>query len=109
MIKLFSDIKGLLPYILVVFLNAIIDLGDKILLQNAIFKFYDGDTQIILTAFVNALIIIPGILLFTPAGYISDKFSKSIEIQQQFINKNLSNQMHKITPFQVMKKIEEFK
>ena len=81
MIKLFSDIKGLLPYILVVFLNAIIDLGDKILLQNAIFKFYDGDTQIILTAFVNALIIIPGILLFTPAGYISDKFSKSIVIR----------------------------
>ena len=81
MIKMFQDIKGLLPYILVVFLNAIIDLGDKILLQNAIFKFYDGDTQIILTAVVNALIIIPGILLFTPAGYISDKFSKSIVIR----------------------------
>ena len=81
MIKMFQDIKGLLPYILVVFLNAIIDLGDKILLQNAIFKFYDGDTQIILTAMVNALIIIPGILLFTPAGYISDKFSKSIVIR----------------------------
>jgi len=77
MIKTFQNIKGLLPYILVVFLNAIIDLGDKILLQNAIFKFYDGETQIILTALVNALIIIPGILLFTPAGYISDKFSKS--------------------------------
>ncbi len=81
MIKQLQNIKGLLPYILVVFLNAIIDLGDKILLQNAIFKFYDGETQIILTAFVNALIIIPGILLFTPAGYISDKFSKSIVIR----------------------------
>lgn len=81
MIKQLQNIKGVIPYILVVFLNAIIDLGDKILLQNAIFKFYDGDTQIILTAFVNALIIIPGILLFTPAGYISDKFSKSIVIR----------------------------
>ncbi len=81
MIKQLQNIKGVMPYILVVFLNAIIDLGDKILLQNAIFKFYDGDTQIILTAFVNALIIIPGILLFTPAGYISDKFSKSIVIR----------------------------
>ena len=81
MIKQLQNIKGVVPYILVVFLNAIIDLGDKILLQNAIFKFYDGDTQIILTAFVNALIIIPGILLFTPAGYISDKFSKSIVIR----------------------------
>ncbi len=80
MIEQLKTIKGLLPYILVVFLNAIIDLGDKILLQNAVFKFYDGDTQIILTAFINALIIIPGILLFTPAGYISDKYSKSIVI-----------------------------
>ncbi len=81
MIKQLQNVKGLLPYIFVVFLNAIIDLGDKILLQNAIFKFYDGETQIILTAFINALIIIPGILLFTPAGYISDKWSKSIVIR----------------------------
>jgi acyl-[acyl-carrier-protein]-phospholipid O-acyltransferase/long-chain-fatty-acid--[acyl-carrier-protein] ligase len=82
MIQALQTIKGLLPYILVVFLNAIIDLGDKILLQNAIFKFYDGSTQIILTAFVNALIILPGILLFTPAGYLSDRFAKSVVIQQ---------------------------
>ncbi len=81
MIKSLQNIKGLLPYIFVVFLNAIIDLGDKILLQNAIFKHYDGETQIILTAFVNALIIIPGILLFTPAGYYSDKFSKSLVVR----------------------------
>jgi acyl-[acyl-carrier-protein]-phospholipid O-acyltransferase/long-chain-fatty-acid--[acyl-carrier-protein] ligase len=81
MIKALTNIKGLLPYILVVFLNAIIDLGDKILLQNAIFKFYDGSTQIILTAFVNSLIILPGILLFTPAGYLSDRYAKSIVIQ----------------------------
>ncbi len=75
-------IKGFMPYIMVVFLNAIIDLGDKILLQNAIFKFYDGSTQIILTAFVNALIILPAIMLFTPAGYISDKLSKTIVVQK---------------------------
>ncbi len=81
MIAKLRSLTGVIPYILVVFLNAIIDLGDKILLQNAIFKFYDGSTQIILTAFVNSLIILPGILLFTPAGYISDKFSKSIVIR----------------------------
>jgi len=81
MIAYLRNLKGILPYILVVFLNAIIDLGDKVLLQNAIFKFYDGSTQIILTAFINSLIIIPGILLFTPSGYISDKFSKSIVLR----------------------------
>ncbi len=77
MIQTLKNIKGLLPYILVIFLNAVIDLGDKILLQNTIFKYYDGSTQIILTAFVNALIIIPAILLFTPAGFLSDRFAKT--------------------------------
>ena len=77
MIKHLKKIKGAIPYILVIFFNAIIDLGDKILLQNAIFKHYDGTTQIVLTAFVNALIIIPGILLFTPSGYLSDKYPKA--------------------------------
>ncbi len=81
MIEYFKKIEGLLPYILVIFFNAIIDLGDKILLQNAVFKFHDGSTQIILTAFINSLIIIPGILLFTPAGYISDRFSKTVVLR----------------------------
>ncbi len=75
--ELFKKINGLLPYVVVIFLNAIIDLGDKILLQNTVFKYYDGSTQIILTAFINALIILPAILLFTPAGFLSDKFSKT--------------------------------
>ncbi|MCF6339359.1 MAG: acyl-[ACP]--phospholipid O-acyltransferase [Sulfurimonas sp.] len=70
-------IKGFLPYIIVVFLNAFTDLGHKIIIQNTIFKIYDGQTQIILTAIVNALILIPFILLFSPAGFLSDKFSKS--------------------------------
>ena len=82
MIKELKNIKGLLPYIVVIFFNAIIDLGDKILLQNAVFKYYDGSTQIALTAFINALIIIPGILLFTPSGYLSDRFSKTIILQK---------------------------
>jgi acyl-[acyl-carrier-protein]-phospholipid O-acyltransferase/long-chain-fatty-acid--[acyl-carrier-protein] ligase len=82
MIKAIKDIRGLLPYILVVFFNAIIDLGDKILLQNAIFKHYDGSTQIILTAFVNSLIILPAIMLFTPAGFLSDRFSKTVVLRE---------------------------
>lgn len=63
-------------YLSVVFLNAFIDLGHKIAIQNTIFKIYDGQTQVILTAIVNGLILLPFILLFSPSGFISDRFAK---------------------------------
>src|SRR5690606_7168796 len=37
---------------------------------------YDGQEQVILTAIVNALILLPFILLFSPAGFFSDRFQK---------------------------------
>ncbi len=70
-------IKGFLPYIVIVFLNAMTDLGHKIVLQNTIFKSYSGSELIILTAIVNALILLPFIFLFSPSGYISDKYKKT--------------------------------
>jgi acyl-[acyl-carrier-protein]-phospholipid O-acyltransferase/long-chain-fatty-acid--[acyl-carrier-protein] ligase len=82
MAKELFKIKGVLPYILVIFLNAIVDLGDKILLQNTIFKIYDGSTQIILTALVNALVLLPFVMFFTPAGFLSDRFRKNWILQQ---------------------------
>lgn len=69
-------IRGFLPYFVMVFLNAFVDLGHKIIIQNAILKIYDGHTQIILTAVVNGLILLPFILLFSPAGFLSDRFPK---------------------------------
>ncbi len=69
-------IKGFNYYIIIVFLNAMTDLGHKIVLQNTIFKAYSGDELIILTAIINALILLPFILLFTPAGFLSDKYPK---------------------------------
>ena len=68
--------KGFLPYVLIVFLNAFMDLGHKIIIQNTVFKTYDGQTQIILTAIVNGLILLPFIMLFSPSGFISDRFPK---------------------------------
>ncbi|MFA6145544.1 MAG: MFS transporter [Sulfurimonas sp.] len=68
--------KGVIPYAAALFLNAFTDLGHKILLQNTVFKIYDDQTQIIYTAILNALILLPFILLFTPSGYISYRFSK---------------------------------
>ncbi|MBK1721834.1 acyl-[ACP]--phospholipid O-acyltransferase [Thiocystis violacea] len=70
-------ISGFLFYILMIFLNAFVDLGHKIIIQNTLFKTYDGDTQILLTAVVNALILIPFVLLFTPSGFIADRFPKN--------------------------------
>ncbi|GAA0786245.1 acyl-[ACP]--phospholipid O-acyltransferase [Marinobacterium sediminicola] len=69
-------IKGFVAFILIAFINAFVDLGHKITIQNTLFKVYDGDTQILLTAIVNGLILLPFILLFTPAGFVSDKFPK---------------------------------
>lgn len=69
-------IKGFLPYIVMIFLNAFVDLGHKITVQNTVFKTYDGDALILLTAIVNALILLPFALLFTPSGYLSDKYPK---------------------------------
>ena len=76
------DIKGLFPYIIVIFLNTIVDLGDKILLQNTVFKIYDGSTQIMLTALVNGLILLPFVMFFTPAGFLSDRYRKNWILQQ---------------------------
>ncbi|WP_428634034.1 acyl-[ACP]--phospholipid O-acyltransferase [Sedimenticola sp.] len=71
-----TRLHGFKPFILIVFFNAFIDLGHKILIQDTVFKIYDGQTQVILTALVNGLILLPFILLFTPAGFLSDKFRK---------------------------------
>ncbi len=71
-------IAGFFPFIAIVFLNAFVDLGHKIIIQNTIFKMYDGETQIILTAVVNGLILLPFILLFSPSGYLADKFRKPV-------------------------------
>jgi acyl-[acyl-carrier-protein]-phospholipid O-acyltransferase/long-chain-fatty-acid--[acyl-carrier-protein] ligase len=74
-------IAGFTPYIIIVLLNAMTDLGHKIILQNTIFKSYEGSELIILTAIVNALILLPFIFLFSPAGFISDKYPKTMVIK----------------------------
>jgi len=74
--KIFA-ISGVINYIFVVFLNAFTDLGHKIIIQNTIFKVYDGSTQIVLTAIVNALVLLPFILVFSPSGFLADRFPKN--------------------------------
>jgi len=70
-------IVGVINYLIVIFLNAFTDLGHKIIIQNTIFKVYDGNTQVVLTAIVNALILLPFILVFSPSGFLADRFPKN--------------------------------
>ncbi|WP_299179618.1 acyl-[ACP]--phospholipid O-acyltransferase [uncultured Neptuniibacter sp.] len=70
-------VHGFIAFICVAFINAFVDLGHKIIIQNTLFKAYDGDTQIVLTAVVNGLILLPFIMLFTPAGFLADKYPKN--------------------------------
>lgn len=76
-IKPLYKLHGMPPYLLAMFMNAFVDLGHKIIIQNTIFKIYDGNRQVVLTAIVNALILLPYIALFSPAGFISDRFPKN--------------------------------
>jgi acyl-[acyl-carrier-protein]-phospholipid O-acyltransferase/long-chain-fatty-acid--[acyl-carrier-protein] ligase len=63
-------------FFVAVFLNAFVDLGHKITIQNTLFKLYSGSYQVIMTALVNALILLPFIVLLTPAGFLSDRYNK---------------------------------
>ncbi|WP_020558379.1 acyl-[ACP]--phospholipid O-acyltransferase [Thiofilum flexile] len=69
-------IPGFLAFLSLAFLNAFVDLGHKIIIQNTLFKIYEGSEQVILTAVVNALILLPFILAFNPAGFLADKYPK---------------------------------
>ena len=66
-----------MAYLVVAFLNACVDLAHKITIQNTLMKSLEGTELIALTAVVNAMILIPFVLLFSPSGFISDKFDKT--------------------------------
>lgn len=67
---------GAKAFYLVIFLNALVDLGHKITIQNVIFKVHDGAEQIVLTAVINALILSPYVLFFLPVGHVANKTAK---------------------------------
>ena len=72
-----------LAFLLVIFFNAFVDLGHKVLLQDTLQHTLLNNgalgehSYIIFTSILNAFILLPFILLFTPSGFISDKFSKT--------------------------------
>ncbi len=68
---------GALAFFAAMFLNAFVDLGHKIVIQNTLYKLYDGSAQILWTAIINALILLPFLVLISPAGFLSDRFYKT--------------------------------
>jgi acyl-[acyl-carrier-protein]-phospholipid O-acyltransferase/long-chain-fatty-acid--[acyl-carrier-protein] ligase len=76
-----TRIKGFFPYMMLVFFNTFIDLGHKILIQDTIYQTANSSVYTVLSAIINALILLPYILLFTPSGFIADKFSKTKVLQ----------------------------
>jgi acyl-[acyl-carrier-protein]-phospholipid O-acyltransferase/long-chain-fatty-acid--[acyl-carrier-protein] ligase len=63
-------------FLCIIFVNAFMDLGHKVLLQNTLLQTASPHKIMILTPILNAFILLPYILFFTPSGFISDKFSK---------------------------------
>lgn len=70
-------IAGFLPYFAIAFLNASVDLAHKITIQNVLLKSFDGNSLMVMTALVNAMILLPFIFLFSPSAWISDRFSRT--------------------------------
>ena len=70
-------LEGFTPFIVVLVLNAMTDIAHKITIQNVLIKSFSGGTLIVLSAVVNALILLPFVLLFSPSGFISDRFYKT--------------------------------
>jgi len=68
--------KGFYAFVSIAFINAFTDLGHKIMIQNVLFKFYDGTELRVYTAIIQAMILLPFVLTFTPAGFIADRFAK---------------------------------
>jgi acyl-[acyl-carrier-protein]-phospholipid O-acyltransferase/long-chain-fatty-acid--[acyl-carrier-protein] ligase len=73
--------KGFMPYLIILFFNAFTDLGHKIIIQNALFKHLEGTELRVYTAIIQAMILLPFIMTFTPAGFLSDKFPKNLIIK----------------------------
>ena len=74
-------VKGFLPYLFIVFFNAFIDLGHKILIQNTLYQTESASHFTLYSSLINALILLPYLFLFTPSGFIADKFSKTKVLQ----------------------------
>lgn len=76
LLKLFEN-RGFLAFVIVMFINASVDLGHKITIQNILVKSFDGELLVVLTSIINLLILLPYVMLFSASGYLNDKYSRT--------------------------------
>ncbi|MCB1859050.1 MAG: MFS transporter [Gammaproteobacteria bacterium] len=69
-------IPALLPLLIVALLNTIVDLGQRVLLQCVFLRVYGDSILSSQTLAINLLFLIPFVLLLSPAGFLSDRYSK---------------------------------
>jgi acyl-[acyl-carrier-protein]-phospholipid O-acyltransferase/long-chain-fatty-acid--[acyl-carrier-protein] ligase len=75
--KPLGAIRGIGPFFGIGFLNAFNDVGLKTLLYDAVQKALPpGPTLVAYQSILQALVLIPFVAFFTPAGYLSDKWAK---------------------------------
>ena len=72
---------ALVLFLNVVFFNAFVDVGHKIIIQNILFISSTPRNLTILSAVINAFILLPYVFMFMPSGYIADRFSKTKVLQ----------------------------
>jgi acyl-[acyl-carrier-protein]-phospholipid O-acyltransferase/long-chain-fatty-acid--[acyl-carrier-protein] ligase len=77
-----TQIRGFIPFTAIVFLQAAVALGHSTVIYTAISRGYSGPQPLVLAALVNAMVILPMVLLFSPAGYFTDRLPKSLVMRR---------------------------
>lgn len=71
------SIRGIVPFLGIGFLNAFNDIGLKTILYDAVQKALPPGPQLVFfQSLLQALVLIPFVAFFTPAGFFSDKWAK---------------------------------
>lgn len=77
-----TQIRGFMPFTAIVLLQAAVALGHSTVIYTAISRGYSGQHPLVLTAIANALVILPMVLMFSPAGYFTDRLPKSLVMRR---------------------------
>jgi len=77
-----TQVRGFMPFATIVLLQAAVALGHSTVIYTAISRGYSGQHPLVLTAIANALVILPMVLMFSPAGYFTDRLPKSLVMRR---------------------------
>lgn len=77
-----TQVRGFIPFLVIVFLQAAVPLGHSAVLYKVIAQDFAGSEALMLVALVNVLVLLPLVLMFSPAGFIADKYPRPQVIRQ---------------------------